>query len=298
MVVAPCCGALPGVGHHGGALGRPVPRAGRGWHGRSQLTSRSQPTSNADAHRAAHHWRTGHPALGRCSHRLSAWDASLHVAPRAHSLWAGSTAVAGSPYRAGDPPHGTARVRGDDPPRRQEARQDPAGGGWRMVGRAVGKRNAQADKSVGSTDQGRHPVRGYHFLHTAIDGTPGWPTASCLPTNAKRPPLRSGCARAWFDECGITVRKVLTATAPVTAPTPFADAVGDIEHRRTRPYRPQTNGKVCEDLDPDRRMSARPGSTPATPNGAPGTPPGHTPTITTAATPHSAAKHPPPAYLT
>ena len=24
----------------------------------------------------------------------------------------------------------------------------------------------------------------------------------------------------------------------------FADALGDIEHRRTRPYRPQTNGKV------------------------------------------------------
>jgi transposase InsO family protein len=28
----------------------------------------------------------------------------------------------------------------------------------------------------------------------------------------------------------------------------FAKALGDIEHRRTRPYRPQTNGKVCEDL--------------------------------------------------
>ena len=37
----------------------------------------------------------------------------------------------------------------------------------------------------------------------------------------------------------------------------FADTLGVIEHRRTRPYRPQTNGKVCEDLSrpvapPDR----------------------------------------------
>ena len=29
----------------------------------------------------------------------------------------------------------------------------------------------------------------------------------------------------------------------------FADALGDgVKHKWTKPYRPQTNGKVCEDL--------------------------------------------------
>ena len=42
----------------------------------------------------------------------------------------------------------------------------PAGDGWRMLGRTVGKHNAQADKSSGVLNQCRQPVRGYHFLHT------------------------------------------------------------------------------------------------------------------------------------
>ncbi len=45
----------------------------------------------------------------------------------------------------------------------------PAGGGWRMLGRTVGNRNAQADKTSGERSKHRHPLRGYHFLHTAID---------------------------------------------------------------------------------------------------------------------------------
>ncbi|WP_156763446.1 integrase core domain-containing protein, partial [Mycobacterium scrofulaceum] len=49
---------------------------------------------------------------------------------------------------------------------------------------------------------------------------------------------------AWFTECGITVQKVLTDNGSCYRSRTFADALGDIEHRRTRPYRPQTNGKV------------------------------------------------------
>ena len=45
----------------------------------------------------------------------------------------------------------------------------PAGGGWRMVGRTKGNRNARADKSSGVTNKYGNPVRGYHFIHTAID---------------------------------------------------------------------------------------------------------------------------------
>jgi transposase InsO family protein len=51
-------------------------------------------------------------------------------------------------------------------------------------------------------------------------------------------------ANAWFAECGITVRTVLTDNRSCNRSNAFRDALGGIEHRRTRPYRPQTNGKV------------------------------------------------------
>ncbi|OUZ03077.1 IS2 transposase TnpB [Mycobacterium avium subsp. paratuberculosis] len=40
------------------------------------------------------------------------------------------------------------------------------------------------------------------------------------------------------------MRKVLTDNGSCYRSRVFAQALGDIEHRRTRPYRPQTNGKV------------------------------------------------------
>ncbi len=51
-------------------------------------------------------------------------------------------------------------------------------------------------------------------------------------------------ANAWFASKGIDVRKVLTDNGSCYRSHTFAEALGGIEHRRTRPYRPQTNGKV------------------------------------------------------
>ncbi len=120
----------------------------------------------------------------------------------------------------------------------------PAGGGWRKVGRSAGRRSARADKSSGEFDKYYRPVRGYHFLHTAIDAHYGWPTPNCWATNAKPPPPRSGCANAWFAENGITVEKVLTDNGSCYRSHAFRDSLGQIKHRPTHPYRPQTNGKV------------------------------------------------------
>ncbi|OBB71566.1 IS481 family transposase [Mycobacterium sp. 852014-52144_SCH5372336] len=120
----------------------------------------------------------------------------------------------------------------------------PAGGGWRMLGRSAGKRNAQADKT-GVTNKYRQPVRGYHFIHTALDAHSRLVYSELLADERKGTAadfwLR---ASAWFDQRGISVRKVLTDNGSCYRSHVFRDALGGIEHRRTRPYRPQTNGKV------------------------------------------------------
>jgi transposase len=124
----------------------------------------------------------------------------------------------------------------------------PAGGGWRMLGRAAGKRNHQSDKSSGVFSKYRQPVRGYHFLHTALDGHSRLAYSELL-ADERQETAAAFWARAntWFNQRGIQVQKVLTDNGSCYRSHVFRDALGDIEHRRTRPYRPQTNGKVCED---------------------------------------------------
>lgn len=51
-------------------------------------------------------------------------------------------------------------------------------------------------------------------------------------------------AHAYFTACGITVERVLTDNGSAYRSKTFAQALGDVRHKRTRPYRPQTNGKV------------------------------------------------------
>jgi transposase InsO family protein len=121
----------------------------------------------------------------------------------------------------------------------------PAGGGWRMLGHAVGRRNKQADKSSGIMTKYRNPQRGYHYLHTAIDGHSRLAYTELLADECTETAAAFWLrAKAWFTECGITVRKVLTDNGSCYRSHAFADALGGIEHRRTRPCRPQTNGKV------------------------------------------------------
>ena len=120
----------------------------------------------------------------------------------------------------------------------------PAGGGWRMLGRMTGRHNSQADKT-GRTNKYRQPLRGYHFLHTALDAHSRLVYSEMLADERKDTAAEFWQrANAWFNGCGITVRKVLTDNGSCYRSHAFRDALGDIEHRRTRPYRPQTNGKV------------------------------------------------------
>jgi transposase InsO family protein len=121
----------------------------------------------------------------------------------------------------------------------------PAGGGWRMLGRTIGNRNSRADKSSGRRSKYRDPLHGHHFLHSAIDAYSRLVYSEILADERKETAAAFWLrANAWFAECGITVQKVLTDNGSCYRSHAFRDAVGDVEHRRTHPYRPQTNGKV------------------------------------------------------
>ncbi len=114
-----------------------------------------------------------------------------------------------------------------------------------MLGRTLGNRNSQADKSSARRNKHHNPLRGYHYLHTAIDGYSRLAYSELLADERKETAAAFWLrANAWFNQYGITVRKVLSDNGACYRSTAFAQALGPIEHRRTRPYRPQTNGKV------------------------------------------------------
>jgi transposase InsO family protein len=121
----------------------------------------------------------------------------------------------------------------------------PAGGGWRMLGSISGRRNSRSDKTGGIRSRNGDPGRGYHYLHTALDGHSRLAYSELLADERKETAAAFWLrANTWFTRHGITVRNVLTDNGACYRSIAFAQALGDIEHRRTRPYRPQTNGKV------------------------------------------------------
>lgn len=109
----------------------------------------------------------------------------------------------------------------------------PPGGGWRVHGRA----NVV------------HPSKtkvGYDYVHSAIDAHSRLAYSEIL-ANEKGPT----CAEFWqraqqfFADHAIIVEAVLTDNARnYTVSRAFQHALTGIEHRRIRPRRPQTNGKV------------------------------------------------------
>jgi hypothetical protein len=92
----------------------------------------------------------------------------------------------------------------------------PAGGGWRMLGHAVGKHNKQADKGTGIISKYRNPLRGYHYLHTAIDGYSRLAYTELLADERQDTAAAFGSrANAWFASNGIAVHKCWLTTDPV-----------------------------------------------------------------------------------
>lgn len=120
----------------------------------------------------------------------------------------------------------------------------PDGGGHRMVGRATGGRNGRATTTARKNG---HAVIGYHHLHTAVDDHSRLAYAEILGDEKKETAAAfwARCA-AFFTAAGATPKRVLTDNGACYRSIPFAEALTATAttHKRTRPYRPQTNGKV------------------------------------------------------
>jgi transposase InsO family protein len=122
----------------------------------------------------------------------------------------------------------------------------PDGGGWRAFGRG-----SEQDRRAGAaTDRagraGAPSSRGYVYLHHAVDDHSRLAYSEQLPDERKETAAAFWTrAKAFFADAGISVRAVMTDNGACYRSHVFAAALGqNVKHRRTRPYRPQTNGKV------------------------------------------------------
>jgi transposase InsO family protein len=95
------------------------------------------------------------------------------------------------------------------------------------------------------TDRGQ--VRGYSFIHHAVDDHSRFVSSEILPDETKEPVsefMRNAIAA--FTTHGVRIRRVMTDNGPCYRSRSFAAVLAEagICHKRTRPYRPQTSGKV------------------------------------------------------
>jgi transposase InsO family protein len=122
----------------------------------------------------------------------------------------------------------------------------PDGGGWRFVGRAQGDQNRIA--TPGKPRSKYHqPKMGHAFVHTVIDdhSRVGYAEVHDDETAATATAVLRR-AVAWFAAGGVTTERVLSDNGSPYVSHLWRDTCAElgIRHTRTRPRRPQTNGKI------------------------------------------------------
>jgi transposase InsO family protein len=122
----------------------------------------------------------------------------------------------------------------------------PDGGGWRYVGRPQGEVNRSA--TPGKAKSAHHnPKMGHAYVHTVIDdhSRVGYAEVhddeTALTATAV---LRR--AVEWFATRGVTVERVLSDNGSAYKSFLWRDTCANLKItvKKTRPYRPQTNGKI------------------------------------------------------
>jgi transposase InsO family protein len=110
----------------------------------------------------------------------------------------------------------------------------PEGGGWRAHGR-------------GRDGHGGHSGAGYRFVHSALDDRTRVVYSEDLDDEQAATAAAFWIrAHAWFAARGISVERVLTDNGACYRSHLWREAMvlTACRHKRTRPYRPQTNGKI------------------------------------------------------
>jgi transposase InsO family protein len=124
----------------------------------------------------------------------------------------------------------------------------PDGGGWRFVGIEQGWANRQATRDrTGIKARKYHPRIGTCFVHTVIDDYSRVAYAE-IHDDEKAVTAAAVLHRAvaWFAEHGVTVERVLSDNGSAYKSFLWRDTCEElgITAKKTRPRRPQTNGKV------------------------------------------------------
>ncbi|WP_111721590.1 IS481 family transposase, partial [Homoserinimonas sp. OAct 916] len=122
----------------------------------------------------------------------------------------------------------------------------PDGGGHRFVGRQQGAKNRAATIGAGRSKR-RAPLTGKAFVHTVIDDHSRVAYAEIHDDETAATAI--GVLRravSWFAARGITVERVLSDNGSAYKSHLWRDTCHDlgIKAKKTRPYRPQTNGKI------------------------------------------------------
>jgi transposase InsO family protein len=125
----------------------------------------------------------------------------------------------------------------------------PDGGGHRFLTRQQSKRNAQTTaRRTGERGKHSKPVIGTAYVHTVVDDHSRIAYAEiCADEKAATAVGVLQRAVAWFAERGVPVERVLSDNGACYASNAWREACAElgVTHKRTQPYRPQTNGK-CE----------------------------------------------------
>jgi transposase InsO family protein len=123
----------------------------------------------------------------------------------------------------------------------------PIGGGWRFVGRQQGDKNRSTTAPDRRHGKVRGPLLGHAFVHTVIDDHSRVAYAE-IHDDEKADTALGVLRRAvsWFEDHGVRVERVLSDNGPAYRSRVWAETCAElgIRHSRTRPYRPQTNGKI------------------------------------------------------
>ena len=150
--------------------------------------------------------------------------------------------VTGEPVRRYEHPHPGALLHVDV----KKLGNIPDGGGWRYVGRVQGLRHRAATRDK-PRNRYRHPQMGTAFVHTVLDDHSRVAYAEIHDDErAETAAATLRRAVAWFAERGVTVARVLSDNGSAYRSHLWRETCAElaIAPKRTRPYRPQTNGKI------------------------------------------------------